>query len=283
MKLQLLRPAWTLYLVPASAPIRSVVLAEARRAQDPPQRRLIERLRRGENLLVQLRPGADLPPRFQPCDHPWCEGDQVARHLGSAAQIAWIAARSIRGDPIAHAVAARALAARLGELVGSAPVDADAARVLEADAHAEDGASVSEWVSFVASSRPRGYWCTTEGLTRFGLPELQAVDLPPAVLEGWEHVLAAVGQHVFNRLRATFEANADATFLDLEVPAPVTATDVAMAHGCSADRHRPFRVHLRFEPRQREGGQDFLTIDAPAGAAGALYLRALHGAVDARL
>jgi hypothetical protein len=279
MQLQLLRPAWTLYLVPARAPISPAVLAEARRRQDPPRRRLIERLRRRDNLLVDVRPRSDLPPRYRPCDHPWCEVNEMAEHLSSGTEVAWVAARSVKGSPTAHAVAARALAVRLGELLETAPVDADAARVLEAHDEPDDDTCVSEWVSFSASHRPRGCWCTTEGLARFGLPELQTVDMPPAVLDGWQYVLAAVGQHVFNRLRAAFETDADARFVDLDVPARVTATDVAMAHGCSADRHRPFAVHLRFEPRQFEGGQDFLTIDAPAGAAGARYLRDLRAAV----
>jgi hypothetical protein len=280
MKLQLLRPVWTLYLVPSRAPIGSAVLAQARRTQDPPHRRLIERLRRQDNLLVQLRPGTDLPPRFRPCGDPSCEGDEVGRHLAGAAQVAWIAARSIRGDPAAHAVAARALADRLAALLETEPVDADAFRVLDAGDEPDDDACVGDWVSVSASLQPRGYWCKTGGLARFGLPELQTIDMPPAVVNGWRHVLEAVGQHVYNRLRATFEANPDAEFLDLDVPAHVTATDVAMAHDCSTDRHRPFRVHLRFEPRQFEGGQDFLTIDAPAGGAGAAYLRHLQAAVD---
>ena len=281
MKLQLLRPVWTLYLVPARAPVSAAVLAEARRRQDPPQRKLIERMRRQENLLVELRPAADLPQRYRPCDQPGCDCNAVAGHLASAGQVAWVAARAVRGSPLAHAVAARALAVRLGELLGTAPVDADAARVLDRDGDMDDGSGVGEWVSYVASPRPRGYWCTTAGLARFGLPELQTVDMPPAVLDGWEHVLAAVGQHLLNRLRAAFEADPDVTFMDLDVPVQVTATDVAMAHGCSADRHRPFQVHLRFEPRQFDGALDFLTIDAPAGAAGAQYLRDLQGAVGA--
>ena len=281
MKLQLLRPVWTLYLVPARSPVPATVLAEARRRQDPSQRQLIERLRRQENLLVELRPVADLPPRYRPCDQPGCDCNAVAGHLASAAHVAWVAARSVRGSPLAHAVAARALAVRLGDLLGTAPVDADAARVLDWDGDMDDGSGVSEWVSYVASLRPRGYWCTTAGLARFGLPELQTVDMPPALLKGWEHVLAAVGQHMLNRLRAAFEADPDVTFMDLDVPAQVTATDVAMAHGCSADRHRPFQVHLRFDPGQFSGAQDFLTIDAPAGAAGARYLRDLQGAVGA--
>lgn len=281
MKLQLLRPVWTLYLVPAQAPVTAAVLAEARRRQDPPERKLIERMRRQENLLVELRSVADLPPRYRPCGQPGCECDAVAAHLASAAQVAWVAARSVRGSPVAHAIAARALAVRLGELLGTSPVDADAARVLDWDDDLDDGSGVSEWVSCMASLRPRGYWCTTAGLARFGLPELQTVDMPRAVLDGWQHVLAAVGQHLLNRLRAAFEGDPDVTFVDLDVPAQVTATEVAMAHGCSADRHRPFQVHLRFEPRQFDGAQDFLTIDAPAGAAGAQYLRDLQGAIGA--
>jgi len=102
----------------------------------------------------------------------------------------------------AHEWHARAVAAALAQQLHGTLIDTSTPRILEPAVASQslpdaDGRmALTRWVLVPQSPGERGVWMTTKGLDRFGLPELQVIDVPPALAGPWTGRLRRVGRGV---------------------------------------------------------------------------------------
>lgn len=194
------------------------------------------------------------------------------------------------GDPL-HEVAARTASARLARLLGvPRVVDLFTPRLVPAEHLLADEAGesllpVADLVLVPQSAGDRGNWLTTKGLGRWGLPELQVVDVPPPVGEVWTSILTGIAATLVER----FSEEVARRTVDGEVPAiveiadllEVTPTAMAAAYGSRVDDgpSTSATVQFTFDPSADPDTDDFLTVRAPdafARSAGEFHLMVVH-------
>ncbi len=216
------------------------------------------------------------------------------------------------GWPPMHEWAARAAAAVLASALGQPIVDILVPRVLPADAALrslpdEHGQfRLADWVLVPCSAGRRGLLFTTKGLGRFGLPELQAEDVPPQLERPWAMAFTGLAQALVHGWFAVAGAPASggsaagdgvdgvdpsegapgpAPFVELDDVVPVSSDDIAIAYGRPPPEPRvEVAVRLLFDPTPDPGSDDFLTVAPPldvgssAGEFFAAVCAALFGA-----
>ena len=114
-------------------------------------------------------------------------------------------------------------------------------------------------------------WMTTQGMGRFGLPELQVVGAPPNLASALQWLVNGVAQTLVHRLLvATEGTGGPVDHLDVEENLPVDATAVAAS---AAGREPPSGsstvVRLRFTPElagRARASRAVVTLRPPAGA-----------------
>ncbi|HEY7222508.1 MAG TPA: hypothetical protein VH561_02665 [Micromonosporaceae bacterium] len=105
--------------------------------------------------------------------------------------------------PPVHEVAGRALASALAFVLPGVLVDLRAPKLLDArDTAASTLAEprLADYVTVGQSRRPGGQWLFSLGLDRFGLPELQSLDVPLAEAAATQQLLLGLAE----RLRALY-------------------------------------------------------------------------------
>jgi hypothetical protein len=173
---------------------------------------------------------------------------QLAR-IEEATHFVTASAGSLPGWPSLHEWITRALAAVAARELGADVVDVLDQRVLTAatvwDSLPDPRGRVrlSDWVSVAYSPGPNGYWCTTTGLRRFGLPELQTVEVPPEAVEEWAPAMTGIAGRLLAAWRAALMVDEDAAFVQLPTTITVSASDVNDAYepvaGPRGPRSRP--------------------------------------------
>ena len=81
------------------------------------------------------------------------------------------------------------------------------------------------------SADSAGYWCTTTGLGRFGLPELQTLAAPPNVVEAWGRAMTGIARRLVAAWGETIDAQPDAAFVELPSTVEIGPEDVTGAYG----------------------------------------------------
>lgn len=178
------------------------------------------------------------------------------------------------GIPV-HEIGARTAAARLARQVGNGlVVDLFTPRLLPAEALLPEGddagpLALADLLLVPQSAGERGNWLTTKGLGRWGLPELQVVDVPPPVGAVWTSILTGIAAELVTRFADAVEAGT----VDDEPPAIVEIDDrvevstavMAWAYGAEADDDPVTTsvVQFTFDPSSDPDADDFLTVRAP--------------------
>ena len=99
-----------------------------------------------------------------------------------------VTATSRPGWPPGHEWAARTAAAALAAEAGRPIVDVfspqvlDVGRAIRTLPDEQGRIRLADWVQVPQSPGPLGFWLTTKGLGRFGLPELQTENVPPQLI-----------------------------------------------------------------------------------------------------
>jgi hypothetical protein len=236
----------------------------------------------GPVVPVEIRTAADVPPLPVELLAVMGASDEQLRRVSTATHFAIATAQSQPGWPPAHEWITRAIATVLAERLDSDVIDVLNYQVLD-PARAgstlpdEDGrVRLADWVWVDYSPDRTGYWCTTTGLRRFGLPELQTLTAPPNVVESWGRAMTGVAHRLLAAWSETLSYDRDAAFIQLPSQLEVTAADVAVAYG------RPQSVavttslvaatmRLSLEPGLDPEEHSFLTINPPlswSGSAG---------------
>ncbi|MQY04199.1 hypothetical protein [Actinomadura macrotermitis] len=229
----------------------------------PPLRDLVVGMLDSPMLTLDLRPADEFPP---------LPADLLAAYRAAPADLAAIAGAShllaVRaayrpGWPPAHEWATRAVAGALGAAAGAPVVDVFTPRVLSpaeltASLPGADGEiRLTDWMLLPHTAGPHGFWFTTKGLARFGLPELQTENVPPPLLEPWGRLLNGLARRVLDLWLDELAAHETPLVVDLPEIVSVGLQDVAAAQGAAEQMRREVSVRLRLD---EEGEVPVLTV-----------------------
>ncbi|GAA1567853.1 hypothetical protein GCM10009678_58370 [Actinomadura kijaniata] len=228
----------------------------------PPLRDLVLGMLASPMLTLDLRPAGEFPPL--PTDLLALYGaspvDLAA--VTGATHVLAVRAAYRPGWPPAHEWAARAVAFAVAE--GAPVIDVFTPQILTPDRLADslpgpDGEiRLTDWMLLPHTAGPQGFWFTTKGLARFGLPELQTEHVPPALVEPWGRLLNGLARRVLDLWLDELPAGEQIPLMiDLPELVSVGLQDVAAAQGVTEPMRREVTVRLRLDA---VGGEQVLTV-----------------------
>ena len=116
---------------------------------------------------------------------------------------------------------------------------------LERSLPGPDGAvRLTDWVLLPHTAAAHGFFITTKGLARFGLPELQTEDVPPGVVEPWGRLLNGLARRVLDLWLDELPAGEQPLVVEIPEIVSVGPRDVAAAHGTEERMRREVPVRL---------------------------------------
>lgn len=293
-----------IYLVPASLPAD----AARERARDAVPARAASHLRRPVTEMLSsplvtfsAQPASALPPLPAGLQRYLGATAEQVRAVTSAADLVVLRAVGVPGWPPLHEWFARAGAGALAADLGVPLVDAFIPRVMSADQamvalpDASWQVHLADWVLVLQSAGQLGTWVTTKGLGRFGLPELQARNVPPQLARPAVRLLTGLASRLLTLWLGQLQPGTQQAFAQIPADIEVNTADVARAYGASprddSSGGSPrsggsARVRLSADPAADGHGDSFLTMlppdDYPASAGEhlAASCAALFGAAD---
>ena len=261
------------YLVPASldgAAARELVLRALSRHIADPLAEVIAKLLRDDLVRVSDLPASEVQPlpvelqRYLGAEPEAVPGGVerggVRRRNGHLAGPGW---------PPLHEWAARACAAVLASEEKGVVVDTFVPQILSPERcfltlPANDSQfRLSQWLLVFQSTSSTGTWLTTKGLGRFGLPELQVMNVPPQYGEPWNSLMNGIARRALIVWLDALRARGDAAFAEISAPVTVSESDVARAHAAEPRGGGSARLRLAFDPASEVGLESFLTIRPP--------------------
>jgi hypothetical protein len=264
------------YLVPTERPPVDplALLRDVTTWPGPVRRGITALLDRG---TVAVRPMLDLPLSLLAASGATQE--QMER-LRTATHAVIVTAIGRPGWPPVPDWSTRAAAAALAGALGADVVDLLNHRVLTAAEAAatlpdEDGAvRLADWIFVAYSPDSVGYWVTTKGLRRFGLPELQTLAAPPSNVEQWGQAMTGIAAAMVGRWAFALDASPGAAFVTLPALVGVRRDHVSAAYrrtGLPSSAEGPAMVRLALDPSVDPDSDTFMTIHPPldwSGSAG---------------
>jgi hypothetical protein len=121
---------------------------------------------------------------------------------------------------------------------------------------------LSAWVQVRYSGDTTGQRMTTSGLGRFGLPELQTVDVPPNLARPWGEALTGLASMLVGAWSERLRERSDEAPVELPATLTLTARHVARAYGAETDLDGTTTVRLELEPGTKSG-DSFLNVLPP--------------------
>ncbi len=265
---------------------RELAREQVARRVAPPLRDLVLGMLASPMLTLDLRATGAFPPL--PSDLLGLYGATAAdlAAVASATHLLAVRAAYRPGWPPAHEWAARAVAGAVGAETGAPVVDVFTPQVLAPARLAEslpgpDGEiRLTDWMLLPHTAGPHGFWFTTKGLARFGLPELQTEHVPPALVEPWGRLLNGLARRVLDLWLDELPAGEQPLVVDLPELVSVGLQDVAAAQGVAEPMRREVSVRLR---QDTVDGEPVLTVLAAEDGPDRLesLCTALFGAQDA--
>ncbi|NUT33228.1 MAG: hypothetical protein HOV79_09150 [Hamadaea sp.] len=261
------------YVVTTSSPPDDIDAAALRAAERLPEpiRTAVVQMLDTPLLSLQLMPADEAPPL--PTHLLRVFGASPVQ-LGAAASASHVvvcqAVYRVAWPPV-HEWHARGLAAALAQELNGTLVDAATPRLLESRAAlaslpGEDfRIALTRWILIPQSPDEGGVWLTTNGLDRYGLPELQVLDVPPELAAPWTAVLNGVATALLDTWYEALEGQEEPPFVNLPAELIISSSDVAEAYGePEPDPERNAGVRLRLDPPDDFDEQTFLTVE-PTG------------------
>ncbi|MCP2321950.1 hypothetical protein HDA40_000457 [Hamadaea flava] len=261
------------YVVTTSSPPDDIEVAAAQAALRLPEplRSGALQMLAGPLLTLEVWPAEEAPPL--PLDYLRMFGATSAElGVASTATHVVICQAAFRpGWPPAHEWNARGVAAALAQDLPGTLIDAfmpqilNPKQALETLPDEEDRVTLTRWVLVPQSPDDHGIWMTTKGLDRYGLPELQVLDVPPTLAGPWTAVLSAAAVVLLRHWSRAVDEADDPAFVSISRILRVTGADVAEAYGdhSGADPSPGVELPLRLDPPDQFDEQTFLTIVPP--------------------
>ncbi|MFI5910125.1 DUF2314 domain-containing protein [Dactylosporangium sp. NPDC051541] len=202
-----------------------------------PLREAVLKMLDGPLMSVTVVPAGDAPPL--PIDHLRIFGAQAEGLRAILDATHYVVCQAVFGAgwPPAHEWHARAVAAGIAADTGGTLVDLFTPQILDpaaalASLPGPDGRSLfSAWVAVPQSTGDRGLWMTTRGLGRFGLPELQVLDVPPTLARAWTSALTGLARALVVRWAQAVERARGEAFVRIPHDLTVTEADAVFAYG----------------------------------------------------
>ncbi|HEU5027933.1 MAG TPA: hypothetical protein VFV01_23630 [Spirillospora sp.] len=219
----------------------------------PPLRDLALGMLGSPMVTLDQRPAAEFPPL--PADLLAAYGASPAAlaALDAASHILAVRAAYRPGHPPAHEWAARAIAGAVAAARTAPVIDVFTPQILAHDhltrsLPGPDGAvRLTDWMLLPHTSGPHGFWFTTKGLARFGLPELQTENVPPALVVPWGRLLNGLARRVLDLWQDRLPAGEQPLVVDLPETVSVGLGDIAAAQGTDEPLRREVTVRLRLD------------------------------------
>jgi len=206
----------------------------------------------------------------------------LQRHLGvppelvavveEATELVLLQAAAEPGWPPLHEWGGRACAAVLAAEAGVPLVDAYTPKVMTAAAalgtlpgegSEAPGFRLADWMLVFSSPASAGLWMTTNGLGRFGLPELQVRNVPPQLGKAWTRGLIAVASCLLGTWLHAVRSHADTAFVQLPAELEVGPDDVTLPYGEAPAGSRMALVRLGYDPSPQDRDNVFLSVQPP--------------------
>lgn len=197
---------------------------------------------------------------------------ELVRVVEEAAELVLFQAAAEPGWPPMHEWGGRACAAVLAEEAGVPLVDAYTPKVMTAaealatlpgDGSEATGFRLADWMLVFSSPASAGLWMTTNGLGRFGVPELQVRNVPPQLGKAWTRALTAVASCLLGTWQHALRNRAETAFAQLPAELEVGPDDVARSYGSAPRAGRTAVVRLGYDPSPQDESGTFLSVRPP--------------------
>ena len=253
---------------PADHPIELARLYVRDRLEEP-LRSLVLALAEGPLVTIDVLAAGDAPPIPVELLHVFGASEADVRATSEAAHLVVVHATYRPGWPPAHEWAARALAAGVAGAVGSPVMDTFVPQLLtieQIERSLPDGDGelrLASWVLVPQSAGGNGLWVTTKGMGRFGLPELQAENVPPQLAHAMAQLFSGLGRALLRWWVGAVGGGEPQAFVELPEPFEVSTADVAAAYGEPAPAEvTTVALRLATDPGQPPG-DSFLSVVPP--------------------
>ena len=224
----------------------------------------------GGALTVHAVSSSSLPPVPGPLQEYLGVARELVRAVAEASDFVAVRASGPPGWPPMHEWAGRACAAVLATQCGVPLVDAVIPKILAADAalrtlpRAQDARfRLADWMSVFHSAGIGGLGMTTKGLGRFGLPELQARNVPPQLGQAWTRVLTGLASNLLGSWLDALRDRAEPAFAQLSAVLEVGEGDIARAYDAPVTEGAAVPVRLTFDPSPQDSTDSFLSVQPP--------------------
>ena len=224
----------------------------------------------GGALTVHAVSSSSLPPVPGPLQEYLGVARELVRAVAEASDFVAVRASGPPGWPPMHEWAGRACAAVLAAQCGVPLVDAVIPKILAADAalrtlpRAQDARfRLADWMSVFHSAGIGGLGMTTKGLGRFGLPELQARNVPPQLGQAWTRVLTGLASNLLGSWLDALRDRAEPAFAQLSAVLEVGECDIARAYDAPVTEGAAVPVRLTFDPSPQDSTDSFLSVQPP--------------------
>ena len=224
----------------------------------------------GGALTVHAVSSSSLPPVPGPLQEYLGVARELVRAVAEASDFVAVRASGPPGWPPMHEWAGRACAAVLAAQCGVPLVDAVIPKILAADAalrtlpRAQDARfRLADWMSVFHSAGIGGLGMTTKGLGRFGLPELQARNVPPLLGQAWTRVLTGLASNLLGSWLNALRDRAEPAFAQLSAVLEVGEGDIARAYDAPVTEGAAVPVRLTFDPSPQDSTDSFLSVQPP--------------------
>ncbi|MBW8485818.1 hypothetical protein K1Y72_25795 [Actinomadura sp. PM05-2] len=230
----------------------------------PPLRDLVVSMLDSPMLTLDLRPADGFPPLPASLLTQYGAPPADLAAVEAASHLLAVRAAYRPGWPPAHEWATRAIAGAVAAAAGAPVVDVFTPRILPQDEllrslpNADGEIRLTDWMLLPHTAGPHGFWFTTKGLARFGLPELQTENVPPALVEPWGRLLNGLARRVLDLWLEQLAALETPVVVDLPETVSVGLQDVAAAQGTEEEMRREVSVRLRLDAP--DGGAPVLTV-----------------------
>ncbi|WP_244938728.1 hypothetical protein [Actinomadura madurae] len=231
--------------------------AEVTRRTSPPLRDLVLGMLDSPMLTLDQRPAGDFPPLPGELLAAYGASPSTLKTVDAAAHVLAVRAAYRPGRPPAHEWSARAVAGAIAAVSAAPVIDVLTPQVLSHDhlfrsLPAPDGTfRLTDWMLLPHTAAPGGFYFTTKGLARFGLPELQTEDVPHRLVEPWGRLLNGLARRVLDIWLDELPAGEQPLVVEIPELVSVGLQDIAAAQGTDEPMRREVSVRLRLDPRPR--------------------------------
>ncbi|WP_245667481.1 hypothetical protein [Actinomadura macra] len=216
---------------------------------DLPLRNLVLGMLDSPMLTLDQRLSGDFPPL--PAVYNATPADRAA--IGAASHILAVRAAYRAGWPPAHEWSARVVAGAVAAALSAPVIDVFTPRILSLDdlrrsLPGPDGAvRLTDWMLLPHTAGPEGFWFTTSGLARFGLPELHTENVPAPLVEPWGRLLNGLARRLLDLWLDELRTGDRPATIDLPETVSVGLQDIAAAQGTEDPMRREVSVRLRLD------------------------------------